>query len=241
MKKELLLTIILLAVSVLPVKAVCTTCQNTNQAQEATASGWRQQEREKIQELRQEALQNRQNLENMRIHIREAKVESIVSDTLTVSKDGTTYTIMITSTTRLVRKYGAKADLSEFRTGDIVSVVGKFTDEAKTTIEARIVRNLTIQKRWGVFFGTVATADGMNQLTMTTAKRGAQAVIVDGNTKLVNRKMEVIGLTQILVGHKIRVKGVWDNQSNTIRETDQIKDYSIPARSTPTPRAGINE
>ncbi len=76
---------------------------------------------------------------------------------------------------------------------------------------------------------------------MTTAKRGTQTVTIDANTKLVNRKMETITLADISAGHKVRVKGVWDNQNNTIRETDQVKDYSIPVRPTVTPKAGITE
>ena len=44
--------------------------------------------------------------------------------------------------------------------------------------------------------------------------------------------------TDVQVGHRVRVKGLWDNKLNKITEVTQVKDFTIPAQGvapTPTP------
>ncbi len=154
MKKIILTSLLFLALSALPVQAVCTTCQNANTNKSATSFGWREQERERIQELREQAVTTRTQARKARAHIKEGLVQDIGTTSLQAEKDGKTYTVNITAETRLVRKYGAKSDLSEFRTGDLVDVWGKYTDTAtQDTIDAKVIRNLTIQKDGEYFSG----------------------------------------------------------------------------------------
>jgi len=152
---------------------------------------------------------------------------------LTVSKDDKTYTVKVTDKTLLLRKFGAKADLSEFSVGDILSVRGKWTDEAKTVLEARVIRNLSIQKRRGTFWGTIKSK-GDNSFVLASVNRGEQTVYL-GETKIVNRKEETITFADLQVGDRVRVSGLWDNKLNKITEVSKIKDWSIPPKVTPTP------
>lgn len=152
---------------------------------------------------------------------------------LTVSKDDKTYTVKVTKKTNLLRKFGGKSDLAEFTVGDILSVRGKWTDEAKTTLEARVIRNLSIQKRKGTFWGTIKSK-GDNIFVLTSANRGNQTVYLAGDTKIVNRKEETITFAELLVGHRVRVSGLWDSKLNKIMEVTKIKDWSIPSKVTPT-------
>jgi hypothetical protein len=41
-------------------------------------------------------------------------------------------------------------------------------------------------------------------------------------------------MADIQIGHRIRVKGIWDITNKTISEVTQIKDFSIPAKPSPT-------
>jgi len=120
--------------------------------------------------------------------------------------------------------------LSEFSVGDEVNVIGRYTDETKSTIEAALIRNRSIQKRWGVFFGEVLSKEG-NVLTLKTINCGELKVYWTDDTKIINRREESISLNNIEVGHRVRVKGVWDRDLREIREADEIKDFSLP----PTP------
>lgn len=151
---------------------------------------------------------------------------------LTVIKDGKTFTVNATANTVLKRRYWGNAKLSEMDTGDKVNVWGKFTDSAQSIIEARMIRDLSIMKRFGVFIGTVKTVNG-NTLTIDSINRGTQIVTISSSTKFINRKEVLINQSDVIVGHRIRVKGVWNEANNTITEVTHVKDFTLPVIPTP--------
>ena len=161
------------------------------------------------------------------------KITEIGENYLKVSdnKDGKVYQVNISEKTQLRRRFWGKSSLKEFAVGDEVNVIGRFLDEEKITIDAVLIRNHSIQRRWGVFFGKVLLNEG-NVLTIETINRGELKVYVGNTVKLVNRRGETIGLGDIQVGHRIRVKGVWDRDLKEIRETEEIKDFSLPPLPT---------
>ncbi len=157
-----------------------------------------------------------------------------VPEDLTVSKDDKTYTVKVTEKTNLLRKFGGKSSLAEFSVGDILSVRGKWTNEAKTILEARVIRNLSIQKRKGTFWGTIKSkAD--NTFVLASANRGDQTVYLGGDSKIFTRNQETITPADLKIGDRVRVSGLWDNKLNKITEVTRIKDWSIPPKVTPTP------
>ena len=154
-------------------------------------------------------------------------------NTLTVSKDGKSYSVLVDSNTQLRRKFWGKATLDEMQIGDTLNVMGKWTDETKTAVLAKMIRDVSIQKRNGVFVGTVNSLTS-NGWMMDTIKRGSQTVTVSSTTRFVNRKGVSIAQSDILVGHKVRVKGLWNSQANTITEVTHVKDFSLPPVSKPS-------
>jgi hypothetical protein len=189
--------------------------------------------------------QNKGLLENIKNQVKEklqalkfnaritGKITEIGGSYIKVSdnRDGKIYQVNITEKTQLRRRFWGKSSLSEFSVGDEVNVIGRYTDETKSTIEAVLIRNKSIQKRWGVFFGEVLSKEG-NVLTIKIINRGEIKVYGGDGTKIVNRREESISFNNIEVGHRVRVKGVWDRTLREIRETDEIKDFSLP----PTPK-----
>ena len=161
------------------------------------------------------------------------KIESLNAPNFTVSKDGNTYTVNTDSKTVFRRKYWGKSAFNELQIGDTVNIHGKYAAEDKTTIQAVLIRDLSIQKRYGVFFGTVESVS-QNTLILNTASSGKQTVTVSSSSRLINRKEQRIKLSDIGVGHLIRVKGLWNNTSNTITEVREVKDFSIPVVPSPT-------
>ncbi len=156
------------------------------------------------------------------------KITEIRSNQLTIEdKEGKALAIIITEKTQLRRRFWGKSSLNEFKVDDEVNVIGRYTNEEKTEIEAKLIRNLSIQKRWGAFFGKVFSISD-NSLAIEAGKRGQITVYVDGDTKLINRKEEKINFSDIKIDHKIRVKGVWDRNLKEVREVDEIKDFSLP-------------
>ena len=184
-------------------------------------------------EIREEA---REKGKNLRFAARiSGTIASISGNVLTLTtNDGKTYTVNITSETKLKRKFWGNATLVEFAVGHSVNVVGKWTDETKITIDARVIRDSSIQKRWGAFFGKV-TAKNSNNFVIETISRGSQTVYFGSTTKFFKINMEAMTYDELLVGNRVRVKGVWDNLQNKIIEVEQVKDFSLGIIKTATP------
>lgn len=152
--------------------------------------------------------------------------------TLTVSKDDKTYTVNIDTKTQLRRKFWGKATLEEMQVNDIVSVHGKWTDDTQTIIQAVLIRDLSIQKRYGVFFGTVQSPVSDDTMVIQTVARGTQTVKLSSKTKYTDRTGKTIKQSDIIAGHRVRVKGLWDSANNIITEVTQVKDFSLPVKPT---------
>ena len=170
------------------------------------------------------------NFMSARVNMSNAKITAKTDTALTVEKDGKSYTVNLDAKTQIRRKFWGKSELSEFSIGNVVNIIGIWTDDAHTTITARLIRNLSIQKRFGVFFGEVKSVLGNGWVMSTKSEnRADQTVTVTGNTKFENRKGETIARTDVVVGHKVRVRGLWDKSQNTVTEVTQVKDFSLPA------------
>lgn len=127
--------------------------------------------------------------------------------------------VNLVSNTVLLRKYGAKTTLIEFSVGDQVQVLGKWTDGNKTAINARVVRNLSIQKRHGTFLGTVISTASANFIF-----------------KPVGRPQMTVTLknkTNVVVNQKLLIKGLWDTKLNTLTEAVIIKQLPLPGKIKP--------
>ena len=111
--------------------------------------------------------------------------------------------------------------------GDVLNIIGKWTDETHKTIQAKLIRDKSIQKRNATFFGNVAALTSAGW-TMTTKERGLQAVTVSPTTKFTDKKGKALVLTDIKVGDLVRVHGLWDNKLDTMTEVDKVRDYALP-------------
>jgi hypothetical protein len=148
------------------------------------------------------------------------------------NNDGKEYTILFDSSTQWRRKFWGKSDVGELSVGDELNVYGKWTNEEMTSIQAKLIRNISIQKRHGVFFGSISSLQSSGFI-MATLKRGNQTVTISGG-RLVDRTGNSIAQSALLVGHRVRIKGLWDNKNNTITEVTEVKDFDLPAKPTVT-------
>ncbi len=176
------------------------------------------------------------NLKNLGLGARiGGSLTAINGNTLTVStQNNGSVTVNILANTQIRRRFWGKSSLTEFTVGDNVLVIGSWTDNTKTAINAVLIRDISIERRWGVLFGTV-TANNSTTLTVNTLSRGSVTVDLSSSTKLVNRKQQTIAVTDIQVGNKVRIKGTYDLTSKVVVTTDEVKDFSIPAQGSVTP------
>lgn len=221
-------------------------------AQTVVAEGPRRnirEEKKSFMELLRERVSSRAGVaknffEFGRAAIGSGKITAKTDTTLTVEKDGKSYTVNITEKTQLRRRFWGKATYDEFSVGNEVTVVGRWTDDTHTAINAVLIRNLSIQKRYGVFFGKVKSLLSNGWVMSTVSdKRADQTVTVSAETKFVNRRGEAITQDDVKVEHRVRIRGLWDRSLNTITEVKEVKDFSLPAQAglpilptvTPTP------
>lgn len=160
----------------------------------------------------------------------------IGSNNFSINSEDGSFQVNVTDKTKLLKKFGGKSSLSEYSVGDEVVVFGKFTDDTKLIIDAKTVRNNSIQKRKGAFFGKV-TKKNTDNFVMETLERGTQTVYF-GSAKFVERNEKQMTYADLKVGDRVRAKGVWDKTLNEIREVIQIKDFSLPVIN-PTPTGSV--
>lgn len=190
--------------------------------------------KEKMKEKRQDIIENvKEKIKNVRFAARKTGTLSAISgNTLTLAaNDGKNYQVNITDKTQLRRRFAGKSELGEFSAGDKLNVIGKWTDESKTAIDAMMIRNTSIQKRWGVFFGKV-TQKNSDNFVVETKERGTETVYFSVSTKFVNRKEEAMSYNDVRVGDRVRIKGMWNRTLKKITEVEQVKDFSLPPMPT---------
>jgi hypothetical protein len=170
--------------------------------------------------------------------INRAEVVSILGAALPaeviVSHEGREITLKLSQKTNILRKYGGKAALSELKEGDIVSARGTWEDnETKAILNVRVLRDLSLEKRQATFWGKVI-ALGQGSFTLETSKKGALTVKVGTSTKIVDRREKSVSLTDLAVGHRVRVTGLWDVTGKQMDPVRLIKDWSLGPNLTPT-------
>ena len=164
---------------------------------------------------------------NKRGELKNVRVTMIDAKGIIVDSEGVSIKVNLLTNTHFRRKFWGKSSVAEISVGDSINVVGKWANEGKTEINATLVRDLSIQKRFGVFFGTI------NKITdsgfvMTTIQIGEETVILDTTSKIINRQGGTQSVADIQVGHRIRVRGLWNSTTFTITEVTEVKDFSLP-------------
>lgn len=200
--------------------------------------------RASVAAIRKEKGEERKEDQKLREHGIRVILSNISSTKLIGTRDGNTVNISIGMfdgcITKIKRKYGGDSSIDELSVGDEVSVSGKFLDATKNSIEACIIRDLSIQKRFGVFVGEI-TSISANGFIMTTLseKRADQTITLDSMTKIVNRNNDALTKVDLQVGQRVRVKGLWNSRQNTVTSVSHVKVFSLPQKEqlsgTPKP------
>lgn len=175
-----------------------------------------------------------------RVNLTGASLTSVSGTTLTITKDGKTITVTTDTKSRFRRKFWGKAALSEMQSGDILNIHGRWTDSTQTKLLGILVRDTSIQKRFGVFVGQVQTVNSSG-FVMDTAARGTQTVTLEATAKIINRTGTAITQDRILAGHKVKVRGLWDKTRSTITAVANVKDYSLPVSTKVKPSITVTE
>ena len=166
-------------------------------------------------------------------------ITALSENTLTVSSDGKTYTINISQSTQetqgtiLKRRYLGKATSAEFSVNNKVKVMGTWTNDEHSVINASRIWNLSISKYRGAFVGTVQSIDSTT-IVFDPVKRERHTAYLSATTKYLNRNLQSIVLTDIKIGHKVRIRGTWDKSNKKVFDVINVVDMSLPPLPTKT-------
>ncbi|RJO59233.1 hypothetical protein C4546_03360 [Candidatus Parcubacteria bacterium] len=137
--------------------------------------------------------------------------------TLTVAlKNGKTWTVNVTSSTKLFRKYLGKATIEEFLVGDKVEARG--TISTGNVLNAKVVRDNSISVKYGDFKGTVKSVDADNQkfvMRVSGKKYGDITVTTSALTKFYDDEV-VKAFTDIAVGDSLKVIGTYTSSTKIL-------------------------
>ncbi|RJR25529.1 hypothetical protein C4578_01310 [Candidatus Microgenomates bacterium] len=158
--------------------------------------------------------------------LNQAEIKVISGNEITVTHESKEVKLLVTEKTVILKKYGGKALVSDLKVGHLVSARGTWQDSDNAVLELRILRDLSLQKRFATFWGKIKSLSE-GKLVIETAKREDQAVLVKESTKIVNRAHKEIPFSELKEGHRVRVSGTWDSSLNQVEETRLIKDWSI--------------
>lgn len=143
-------------------------------------------------------------------------------NSLTVTTSTGDITVLISGNTILKRKFGADAKLEEFLAGDNLAIVGSRRNDANGEVEARYIRNLSIQRRNTVFTGII-TGKGNDEIIVQTQSRGEQTAYIGDETKI-TEKGRSISADDLETGSRVIIKGqLWDRANSKIDATSVMK------------------
>jgi hypothetical protein len=139
--------------------------------------------------------------------------------TLTVLlKKSETWTVNITSATKLYRRYMAVATIDEFAVGDTVEARG--TKATGNVLNAKVVRDKSIVIKNRDFPGRIKSIDitARSFIMPIKLKDGVFDLTVTATdaTKYFGEEHETITFSDLLVGNKVKVLGVYNSTNKTL-------------------------
>ena len=171
-------------------------------------------------------LQLKESLKNRGVKIIDGTVTAKSTTSLTVTKDDKSYTVLTTSDSKFRRHFWGKSTLAEISIGNKVNVWGNWADDTHASINAMMIRNLSIMKRFGVFVGDIVSKSSTS-FVIHSKNRADQTVNFDSNTKFVKKNDTATIYADLKIEDRVKIKGLWDKTLNTISEVTQVKDYSL--------------
>lgn len=157
----------------------------------------------------------------------DTNIEMVSANSLVVSKDKNTYTINVTPNTKILTKYGSISDLIEYSTGHKLNIWGTTNEASKSAITAKVIKNNSIQKRIGIFYGLVDSISGRT-FTFSSKIYGQNQITIDASTKIVNNDNTPITASDIHENDRIKIIGSIDQSVNKITAAKAIKNFSQP-------------
>ncbi len=165
-----------------------------------------------------------------KVLVRGAKITSISGTTVNARQNWGSYNLSwvvnVSTSTELLRRYGGASSLSEFTVGDYISFSGPLDNtQSQATVNAKVLKDFSIQKVNASFSGTVSSVNASNlSFVLATKERGNITVNTSASTTFKQGDVSVT-FAALAAGQTIsKASGVWDTVANTLAASD-VKIY----------------
>ncbi len=170
--------------------------------------------------------------------VRGAKVTAISGNTISAATTwgsaSISWNVVTDSGTEFIRRFGGKSSISEISVGDLVSFNGTLQTSVASpfTVQAKIVKDWSVQKQNATFSGTVQSVDATTQsFVLAAEKRGNITVLV--STTTVIRKGDSAGaFSDIVAGVKATASGLYNNLTSRLEAEKVIIQVPKPVTMT---------
>lgn len=125
---------------------------------------------------------------------------------------------------KVVRKFGGVASVSEIAVGDLISFHGDLvtTTASPLTVNAKTVKDWSIQKKLSGVNGTVKSVDpALMSFVLTNGERGDVTVLVTSSTKISKGEDGTAAtFADVTVGARVGARGVWNTLSSQLTASE---------------------
>ena len=169
--------------------------------------------------------------------VRGARVTGISGNTINAATSWgslvVNWAVVTDGNTEFIRRYGGASQISEVSIGDYLSFMGPL-DTTKTllTVNAKTVKNWSIQKAHATFNGAVKSADSSSMsFVLTSTERGDITVHTNASTTIMEGNVNAV-FSAIAVGKRIVASGLFDNQTRILDAEKIMIRKQEPAKTT---------
>lgn len=149
-----------------------------------------------------------------------AELKAINGTNLIVTVKDKEYQVQVIDKTKLIRRWGAKSNLGEFKINDILQIQGR--REGDSIINPRLIRNLSILKKKTTFTGRIENLDAANyKFNLKNKNNGLIVVTFSDTTKILDKRVAK-SPADLMVGAEVIASGLWDKNNKTLSEVSQI-------------------
>ncbi len=153
--------------------------------------------------------------------IKNARVESISGNSLTISiawgATSLEWRVETSGSTTFYPRMESHEVLKLIKVGDIVSITGTLdVVEAKPTILASVLRDLSLENNAAEVAGTILEVDPQGESITVDTEAGPLTIVVGAQT-IITRGGNPIGLSQLVRGEQIVIHGSLNSITSTMR------------------------
>ncbi len=159
------------------------------------------------------------------VYLPKAEIIGLDEGSVQVLSDDALYTVKLGGVFGIYSRWWSQLSTQELATGNVLQIFGKQVSEE--VIEAKLMRNVSLQKRLMAMLGVVTKVDYDNQIIYLDSKmHGLVEVAVLPETLIIDPKAKT-AWSDIKLGQRLVAKGLWDKANNRLTEVSKIVVFRL--------------